>query len=135
MKDVQKDLGTTCDALNETRGEVKRNQADLKTVLEDTSDMKVSHAELKGELHALDNKLTGMVGALEQKLTGMIGSFEQHATGRVEALEERLTTFITNMRERKLDTNERGKIGIGGLVATACIAAASLMLSLITLFK
>ena len=46
-------------------------QKDLKEIRDDLTDLKVSQAEIKGEIKTLDEKLSGQVKALDEKVTGI----------------------------------------------------------------
>ena len=46
-------------------------QKDLKEIRDDLTDLKVSQAEIKGEIKTLDEKLSGQVKTLDEKVTGI----------------------------------------------------------------
>jgi chromosome segregation ATPase len=46
-------------------------QKDLKEIRDDLADLKVSQAEIKGEIKTLDEKLSGQVKTLDEKVTGI----------------------------------------------------------------
>jgi Skp family chaperone for outer membrane proteins len=46
-------------------------QKDLKKIRDDLTDLKVSQAEIKGEIKTLDEKLSGQVKTLDEKVTGI----------------------------------------------------------------
>ncbi|MGL5035970.1 MAG: DUF4164 domain-containing protein [Microcystaceae cyanobacterium] len=46
-------------------------QKDLKEIRDDLTDIKVSQAEIRGEIKVLDEKLSGQVKTLDEKVTGI----------------------------------------------------------------
>ena len=94
--------------IKDVRSEIKNIHFELKDVREDASEMKVNQAKHEGSLHTMETKMNGEFQRLETKLDGLIES----------------------MRERKLDTNERWKIG--GIVVSCGVAVLSLILSILT---
>jgi len=46
-------------------------QKDLKEIRDDLTDLKVSQAEIKGEIKTLDEKLSGQIKTLDEKVTGI----------------------------------------------------------------
>jgi len=75
---------------------------------DDASEMKVNQAKQAGDLHTLEAKMDGKLQTLDSKLDGL----------------------IENMRDRKLETNERWKIG--GIIVSCGVAVLSLILSILT---
>ena len=97
--------------LDELATEIKevRTEAasEFKKVRADNSEMKVNQVKLEGDFRALESKLGGKLDTLATK-------FE---------------AYITDMRERKTDTNERWKIA--GIITSGCLALVSLFLSIL----
>ena len=97
--------------LDELATEIKEVRAEaaseFKKVRADNSEMKVNQAKLEGDFRALESKMGGKLDTLATK-------FE---------------TYITDMRERKTDTNERWKIA--GIITSGCLALVSLFLSIL----
>jgi chromosome segregation ATPase len=46
-------------------------QKDLKEIRDDLTDIKVSQAEIRGEVKTLDEKLSGQIKTLDEKVTGI----------------------------------------------------------------
>ena len=46
-------------------------QKDLKEIRHDLTDIKVSQAEIRGEVKALDERLSGQIKTLDEKVTGI----------------------------------------------------------------
>jgi chromosome segregation ATPase len=75
-------------------------QKDLNDLKNGVNDLKVSQAEIKGEIKTLDEKLTGQITALDQRLTGQITALDQRLTGQITALDQRLTGQINTLDEK-----------------------------------
>ncbi len=108
IKDTRSEIKDVRSEIKDVRSEIKDIHFELKDIREDASEMKVNQAKHEGSLHTMETKMNGEFQRLETKLDGLIES----------------------MRERKLDTNERWKIG--GIIISCGVAVVSLILSILT---
>ena len=97
------------DVRSEMSDRMDKIDSKLEIVNSDFAEMKVNQAKQAGDLHTLEAKMDGKLQTLESKLDGL----------------------IENMRDRKIDTNERWKIG--GIIISCGVAVVSLVLSIWTL--
>ena len=108
---ILKKLDELATEIKEVRTEIKEVRAEaaseFKKVRDDGSEMKVNQVKLEGDFRALESKMGGKLDTLATK-------FE---------------AYITDMRERKTDTNERWKIA--GIITSGCLALVSLFLSIL----
>lgn len=108
LESMETEIKDTRSEIKDVRSEIKDIHFELKDIREDASEMKVNQAKHEGSLHTMETKMNGEFQRLETKLDGLIES----------------------MRERKLDTNERWKIG--GIIISCGVAVVSLILSILT---
>ena len=101
---ILKKLDELATEIKEVRSEAA---SEFKKVRADNSEMKVNQVKLEGDFRALESKMGGKLDTLATK-------FE---------------AYITDMRERKSDTNERWKIA--GIITSGCLALVSLFLSIL----
>ena len=106
VKDLRKNVG----GLQKDITDVKLQQADDRRRSE-TADIK-----LAGDLQRLESKIDGV----ESKLTADLQRVESKIDGGLERVEAKIDGIVTNISERKTDTNERWKIG--GIIASTSIA-------------
>ena len=89
---------------------------DLKQVQKDVTDMKLQQAEDRRQSETASVKLDADLQRVESKLTADLQRVESKVDG-----------VVTNINERKADTNERWKIG--GIIASTSIAILALIKS------
>ncbi len=105
LKDVRSEVKDVRSEVNDRMDKIKSK---LEVVNADFAEMKVNQAKQAGDLHTLEAKIDGKLETLETKLDGL----------------------IENTRDRKLETNERWKIG--GIIISCAVAVVSLVLSILT---
>ena len=105
LKDVRSEVK---DVRSEVNDRMDKIESKLEVVNADFAEMKVNQAKQAGDLHTLEAKIDGKLETLETKLDGL----------------------IENTRDRKLETNERWKIG--GIIISCGVAVVSLILSILT---
>ena len=112
MKNVRSEVKDVRSEVKDVRSEVNDRMDKIESKLEvvnaDFAEMKVNQAKQSGDLHTLEAKIDGKLETLETKLDGL----------------------IENTRDRKLETNERWKIG--GIIISCGVAVVSLILSILT---
>ena len=112
LDSMDADLKTVRSEVKDVRSEVNdrmdKIESKLEVVNSDFAEMKVSQAKQAGDLHTLEAKMDGKLQTLESKLDGL----------------------IENMRDRRIDTNERWKVG--GIIVSCGVAVLSLILSILT---
>ena len=112
LETMETDLKNVRSEVKDVRSEVNDRMDKIESKLEvvnaDFAEMKVNQAKQAGDLHTLEAKIDGKLETLETKLDGL----------------------IENTRDRKLETNERWKIG--GIIISCAVAVVSLVLSILT---
>ena len=112
LETMETDLKNVRSEVKDVRSEVNDRMDKIESKLEvvnaDFAEMKVNQAKQAGDLHTLEAKIDGKLETLETKLDGL----------------------IENTRDRKLETNERWKIG--GIIISCAVAVVSLILSILT---
>ena len=112
LETMETDLKNVRSEVKDVRSEVNDRMDKIESKLEvvnaDFAEMKVNQAKQAGDLHTLEAKIDGKLETLETKLDGL----------------------IENTRDRKLETNERWKIG--GIIISCGVAVVSLILSILT---
>ena len=93
-------------------------EAAVKEILKDGADQRLNQVKLEGAIQTLDTKVGGKLETLDFKVES-----------KFDALDTKLDTLIVSMHERKVDKNERWKIG--GIIASCCIAVASFIFSIV----
>ncbi len=96
------------DVRSEMNNRIDKVASKLEVVNSDIAEMKVNQAKHTGDLHTLEVKIDG----------------------KLETLDTKLDSLIENMRDRKVDINERWKIG--GIIVSCGVAVVSLILSILT---
>ena len=108
LESMEADIKDVRSEVKDVRSEVKDIHFELKDIREDASEMKVNQAKHEGDLHTMEAKMDGEFQRLEAKMDGLIES----------------------MRDRRIDTNERWKVG--GIIVSCGVAVLSLILSILT---
>lgn len=68
--------------------------------------------ELRGEVRALDEKLTGKLDAQGKEVPGELKKLDEKLTGRIEAVDEKLTGRIEALDEKLTGRIDRITIGL-----------------------
>ena len=110
VKDLRKNVG----GLQKDITDVKLQQADDRRRSE-TADVK-----LAASLERIESKLTADLQRVESKLTADLQGVESKLTTDLQRVESKVDNVVTNISERKTDTNERWKIG--GIIVSTSIA-------------
>ena len=117
VKDLRKNVG----GLQKDITDVKLQQADDRRRSE-TADVK-----LAGDLQRLESKIDAGLDRVESKLTADLQGMESKLTADSQRVESKIDSVVTNISERKTDTNERWKIG--GIIVSTAIAILALIKS------
>ena len=111
---------------------------DLKQIHKDVTDVKLQQVEDRRRSETADVKLAGDVERMESKLTADLQQVKSELTADLQQVESKLTAdlqqveskidgVVDNIRERKIDTNERWKIG--GIIVSSILAILALIKS------
>ena len=110
VKDLRKNVG----GLQKDITDVKLQQADDRRRSE-TADVK-----LAASLERIESKLRTDLQRVESEVKTDLQRVEAKIDGGLERVEAKIDGVVTNISERKTDTNERWKIG--GIIASSVIA-------------
>ena len=105
IRDVRSEMNDRMDKMDT---KLKDVDAEIREIRDDALEMKINQAKHAGDLHTLDAKVDGKFQTLNTKIDGL----------------------IENARERRVDTNERWKIG--GIIVSCGVAVVSIILSILT---
>jgi chromosome segregation ATPase len=72
---------------DDIKAEIKDIKAEIKDIKSDIKRIEIGQAEIKGDIKALDERLTGQVKALDEKLTGEIKTINAKLDGLGKRLE------------------------------------------------
>ena len=117
VKDLRKNVG----GLQKDITDVKLQQADDRRRSE-TADVK-----LAASLDRVESKLTADLQRVESKIDAGLDRVESKLTADLQRVESKIDGVVTNISERKTDTNERWKIG--GIIVSTAIAILALIKS------
>ena len=117
VKDLRKNVG----GLQKDITDVKLQQADDRRRSE-TADVK-----LAASLERIESKLTTDLQRVESEVKTDLQRVEVEVKTDLRRVEAKIDGVITNIGERKTDTNERWKIG--GIIVSAAIAILALIKS------
>ena len=92
-----------------------------------TADLQRVESKLTADLHQVESKLTTDLQQVESKLTTDLQRVESELTTDLQRVESKIDGAVANIRERKVDTNERWKIG--GIIVSSIIAILALIKS------
>ncbi|AGF53478.1 unknown protein (plasmid) [Synechocystis sp. PCC 6803] len=110
---------------------LERIDGKLDRIEKDISDIKVSQAEVKGEIRTLDERLSGQIKATDEKLSGQIKTTDEKLSGQIKTLDERLSGEISTLDEKvtgigkRLENQEFTSRGILTALIIALIAGAA----------
>jgi hypothetical protein len=77
-----------------------RFEGKLDNLQRDVTDIKIGMIEVKGEIKALDERLTGKIEALDECLSGEIEALDDRLTTGIQGLDERVKNQEFTGRER-----------------------------------
>ena len=102
--------------LSELAEDVKDLRRNIGGLQKDITDVKLQQADDRRRSETADVKLAASLERIESKLTADL-----------QRVESKIDGVVTNISERKTDTNERWKIG--GIIASTAIAILALIKS------
>ena len=117
VKDLRKNVG----GLQKDITDVKLQQADDRRRSE-TADVK-----LAASLERIESKLTADLQRVESEVKTDLQRVESEVDAGLDRVESKIDGIVVNIRERKVDTNEKWKIG--GIIASSFIAILALIKS------
>ena len=72
---------------DDIKAEIKDIKLDIKDIQTDIKRIEIGQAEIRGDIKALDEKLTGQIKALDERLTGEIKTVNANLNGLGKRLE------------------------------------------------
>ena len=102
-------------------GDVERMESKL------TADLQRVESKLTADLQQVKSELTADLQRVESKLTTDLQQVESKLTADLQQVESKIDGVVDNIRERKIDTNERWKIG--GIIVSSILAILALIKS------
>ena len=67
----------------------------------------IGQAEIKGDIKALDQRLSGDIKALDERLSGQIKSLDERLSGQINSSDERLSGQINSLDTKSEQLNTR----------------------------
>ena len=116
-----KDLRKNVDSLQKDITDVKIQQAD------DRRRSETADVQLAASLERIESKLTTDLQRVEAEVKTDLQRVESEVKTDLRRVEAKIDGVVTNIGERKADTNERWKIG--GIVVSTAIAILALIKS------
>ena len=113
--------------LSELAEDVKDLRKNVGGLQKDITDVKLQQADDRRRSETADVKLAGDLQRLESKIDGGLERVESKLTADLQRVEAKIDSVVTNISERKVDTNERWKIG--GIIVSTTIAILALIKS------
>ena len=106
--------------LSELAEDVKDLRKNVGGLQKDITDVKLQQADDRRRSETADVKLAGDLQRIESELKGDLQRVESKIDGGLDRVESKIDGVVTNISERKTDTNERWKIG--GIIVSTAIA-------------
>ncbi len=113
--------------LSELAEDVKDLRKNVGGLQKDITDVKLQQADDRRRSETADVKLAGDLQRLESKIDAGLDRVESKLTADSQRVEAKIDSVVTNISERKTDTNERWKIG--GIIVSTAIAILALIKS------
>lgn len=113
--------------LSELAEDVRDLQKNVGGLQKDITDVKLQQADDRRRSETADVKLAASLERIESKLTTDLQRVEAEVKTDLRRVEAKIDGVITNIGERKTDTNERWKIG--GIIVSTAIAILALIKS------
>ncbi|MXV82589.1 hypothetical protein F4X88_10395 [Candidatus Poribacteria bacterium] len=113
--------------LSELAEDVKDLRKNVGGLQKDITDVKLQQADDRRRSETADVKLAASLERIESKLTTDLQRVESEVKIDLRRVEAKMDGVITNIGERKTDTNERWKIG--GIIVSTTIAILALIKS------
>ena len=113
--------------LSELAEDVKDLRKTVGGLQKDITDVKLQQADDRRRSETADVKLAASLERIESKLTTDLQRVESEVKIDLRRVEAKIDGVITNIGERKTDTNERWKIG--GIIVSTTIAILALIKS------
>ena len=106
--------------LSELAEDVKDLRKNVGGLQKDITDVKLQQADDRRRSETADVKLAASLERIESKLTTDLQRVEAEVKTDLRRVEAKIDGVVTNIGERKADTNERWKIG--GIIVSTSIA-------------
>ena len=113
--------------LSELSENVKDLRKNVDSLQKDITDVKIQQADDRRRSETADVQLAASLERIESKLTTDLQRVEAEVKTDLRRVEAKIDGVITNIGERKADTNERWKIG--GIIVFTAIAILALIKS------
>ena len=113
--------------LSELAEDVKDLRKNVGGLQKDITDVKLQQADDRRRSETADVKLAASLERIESKFTTDLQRVESEVKTDLQRVESKIDGVITNIGERKADTNERWKIG--GIIVSTAIAILALIKS------
>ena len=113
--------------LTELAEDVKDLRKNVGGLQKDITDVKLQQADDRRRSETADIKLAGDLQRIEAELKGDLQRLESKIDGGLDRVESKIDSVVTNISERKTDTNERWKTG--GIIVSTAIAILALIKS------
>jgi len=113
--------------LSELAEDVKDLRKNVGGLQKDITDVKLQQADDRRRSETADVKLAASLERIEAELKGDLQRVESEVKIDLRRVEAKIDGVITNIGERKTDTNERWKIG--GIIVSTTIAILALIKS------
>ena len=113
--------------LSELAEDVKDLRKNVGGLQKDITDVKLQQADDRRRSETADVKLAASLERIESKFTTDLQRVESEVKTDLQRVESKIDGVITNIGERKADTNERWKIG--GIIVSTTIAILALIKS------
>ena len=121
LKQIQKDV--TDVKLQQVEDRRRSETADVKLA----GDVERMESKLTADLQRVESKLTADLQQVKSELTADLQQVESKLTADLQQVESKIDGVVDNIRERKIDTNERWKIG--GIIVSSILAILALIKS------
>ena len=113
--------------LSELAEDVKDLRKNVGGLQKDITDVKLQQADDRRRSETADVKLAASLERIESKLTADLQRVESEVKTDLRRVEAKIDGVITNIGERKADTNEQWKIG--GIIVSSILAILALIKS------
>ena len=113
--------------LSELSEDVRDLRKNVGGLQKDITDVKLQQADDRRRSETADVKLAASLERIESKFTTDLQRVESEVKTDLQRVESKIDGVITNIGERKADTNERWKIG--GIIVSTTIAILALIKS------
>ena len=113
--------------ISEVAEDVKDLRKNVGGLQKDITDVKLQQADDRRRSETADVKLAASLERIEARLTTDLQRVEAEVKTDLRRVEAKIDGVITNISERKADTNERWKIG--GIIVSSAIAILALIKS------